>query len=113
MTEGVWSDGTLVLGYLARPASGKPRAGIVVCPGSDGATAILEEVARGLAKAGYAALLVDRLSRAGGTAAVPEGGRGAVLATPGAAAQRVADLWGAAAPQRSATRGCGPGASAS
>jgi dienelactone hydrolase len=97
MVEGVWSDGALVRGYLAGPAAGEPHAGIVICPGSDGATAALEEVAPGLAKAGYAARLVDPLSWAGGTAAVPEAERGAVLAAPGAAAQRVADLWGAAA----------------
>src|SRR4051812_45797598 len=95
MTEGVWRDGALVRGYLARPASRTPGAGIVICSGSNGATAYLQEAARRLAKAGYAALLVDPLSREGGTAAVPERERPARLASPGAAARRVADLWGA------------------
>ena len=69
----------------------------MICPGSDGATAELEEVARSLATAGYAALLVDPFSRAGGTAAVPAAERPVRLAAPGAEAQRLADVRSAAA----------------
>jgi len=92
MVQAVWGNGTPLRGYLARPASGRSRAAIVLCPDRDGATPYFEGVARAVAKAGYATLLADPLSRAGGTAAVPENDRAALLTAPGAAEQRVADL---------------------
>ena len=97
MVEAVWGEGVTLRGYLAVPASGRPRAALVLCPDRDGATPFFEGVARAFAKAGYTTLLADPLARAGGTAAVPEHTRAALLTEPGAAALRVADLRDAAA----------------
>jgi carboxymethylenebutenolidase len=96
MVEAIWGDGALIKGYLARPAEGPPRAGVIVCAGENGATEFLRGVTRRLAKDGYAGLLVDPLSRAGGTAAVPPADRVARLTADDAEAERLADLQGAA-----------------
>jgi carboxymethylenebutenolidase len=96
MVEALWGDGAPTKGFLARPEAGAPRAGIVVCAGEDGATEFLRGVTRRLAKDGYAGLLVDPLSRGGGTAAVPVAARAAIQTAHGAAAERHAELQGAA-----------------
>ena len=58
-------------GYLAMPAApatgGAKRAGILVCHENAGLTPHIRDVARRFAKAGYAALAVDLLTREGGT----------------------------------------------
>ncbi len=60
----------LIKGYFALPAAeGSPPA-VFVCHENRGLNAHIEDVTRRLAKAGYAALAVDLLSRQGGTAAV-------------------------------------------
>lgn len=63
-------DGAALSGYFAVPAAGEPRGTVLVCHENRGLTAHIEDVTRRLAKAGYAALAVDLLSRQGGTAAV-------------------------------------------
>ncbi|MEO8083455.1 MAG: dienelactone hydrolase family protein [Ardenticatenales bacterium] len=62
-------DGAPVFAYLAKPAAADgPVPGILVCHENRGLTAHIEDVARRLAKAGYAALAIDLCSREGGTA---------------------------------------------
>jgi carboxymethylenebutenolidase len=57
-------------GYLARPARDGKFPIVLVCHENRGLTPHIEDVTRRLAKAGYAALAVDLLSREGGTAAL-------------------------------------------
>jgi len=59
-----------IMGYLARPAGGEPAPVILVCHENRGLTAHIQDVARRLAKAGYVALVVDLLSRSGGSASL-------------------------------------------
>lgn len=54
-------------GYLARPAGGGSRAGVIVIHEIRGLTDHIRDVTRRVAKAGYLALAVDLASRAGGT----------------------------------------------
>ncbi|NLG99135.1 MAG: dienelactone hydrolase family protein [Chloroflexi bacterium] len=65
-------DGATLLGYLARPAGGDSYAVTLVCHENRGLTEHIKDVTRRLAKAGYAALAVDLLSRSGGTSALSE-----------------------------------------
>jgi carboxymethylenebutenolidase len=58
-----------LMGYLARPAAEGSFPIVLVCHENRGLTPHIEDVTRRLAKAGYAALAVDLLSRDGGTAA--------------------------------------------
>jgi carboxymethylenebutenolidase len=76
-------EGATLYGYLARPASvGSPPV-VLVCHENRGLTEHIKDVTRRLAKAGYAALAVDLLSRQGGTEAVGEGNvPGALGQTP-------------------------------
>lgn len=59
-----------ITGYLARPSGGGVSPVILVCHENRGLTPHIEDVTRRLAKAGYAGLAVDLLSRQGGSAAV-------------------------------------------
>lgn len=56
-----------LFGYLARPAGGGARAGVIVIHEIRGLTDHIRDVTRRVAKAGYVALAVDLASRAGGT----------------------------------------------
>jgi carboxymethylenebutenolidase len=56
-----------VKGYLARPKTDGPQAGILVVHQNRGLNPHIEDIARRLAAEGYAALAVDFLSPAGGT----------------------------------------------
>lgn len=56
-----------VFGYLARPATAGKYPGIAVIHANQGLNDYTRDVARRLAKQGYAALAVDYLSRRGGT----------------------------------------------
>ncbi len=56
-----------VFGYLARPAAPGKYPGIVIIHANQGLNDYTRDVARRLAKQGYAALAVDYLSRHGGT----------------------------------------------
>jgi len=59
-------DGAVLLGYQAVPQGNGPFAVVLVCHENRGLTPHIEDVTRRLAKAGYAALAVDLLSRQGG-----------------------------------------------
>ena len=61
-------DGATLLGYQAHPQQGSgPFAVVLVCHENRGLTEHIRDVTRRFAKAGYAALAVDLLSRSGGT----------------------------------------------
>lgn len=61
-------DGRTLSGYQAYPKRDGPYAVVLVCHENRGLTEHIQDVTRRLAKAGYAALAVDLLSREGGTA---------------------------------------------
>lgn len=63
-------DDTAVLATLARPAGDGSHPVVLVCHENRGLTEHIKDVARRLAKAGYAALAVDLLSRQGGSSVV-------------------------------------------
>lgn len=65
----------VVYGYLPHPATGKSPA-VVITHANQGLNDYTRDVARRLARAGYAALAVDFLSRRGGTAKVNPKGEG-------------------------------------
>jgi carboxymethylenebutenolidase len=62
------NDGATLLGYQAHPTGSGPFAVVLVCHENRGLTPHIQDVTRRLAKAGYAALAVDLLSRQGGVA---------------------------------------------
>ena len=62
------AGGTDISAYLARPESGAAGPAVLVCHENRGLTPHIQDVARRFAKAGYAALALDLLSREGGTA---------------------------------------------
>lgn len=64
------SSGLDVSGYLARPEAGEAGPAVLICHENRGLTAHIQDVARRFAKAGYAALALDLLSREGGTASL-------------------------------------------
>lgn len=64
------ADAATLMGYLARPASEGTAPVILVCHENRGLTPHIQDVTRRFAKAGYAGLAVDLLSRQGGSAAV-------------------------------------------
>jgi len=57
-----------LMGYLAKPAAAGTYPGVIVIHENRGLTAHIKDVTRRLAKAGYVALAVDLVSRAGGSA---------------------------------------------
>ena len=59
-------------GYLARPSGDGAVPIVLVCHENRGLTPHIEDVTRRVAKAGYAGLAVDLLSREGGTAQVAD-----------------------------------------
>ncbi|MBP1135994.1 carboxymethylenebutenolidase [Arthrobacter sp. PvP023] len=61
------AGGTEIGGYLARPAGDKAGPAVLICHENRGLTPHIQDVARRFAKAGYAALALDLLSREGGT----------------------------------------------
>lgn len=63
-------EGAELMGYQARPTGDGPFPMILVCHENRGLTPHIQDVTRRVAKAGYAALAVDLLSRQGGTAAI-------------------------------------------
>jgi carboxymethylenebutenolidase len=60
--------GTTVFGYYARPTQAGTYPGVIVIQENQGLVPHIEEVTRRIAKVGFAALAVDMVSRAGGTA---------------------------------------------
>jgi carboxymethylenebutenolidase len=61
---------TEIMGYLARPSVEEAAPVILICHENRGLTPHIQDVTRRFAKAGYAGLAVDLLSRQGGSAAV-------------------------------------------
>jgi carboxymethylenebutenolidase len=85
------AGGTEITGYLARPETGAAGPAVLVCHENRGLTPHIKDVARRFAKAGYAALAVDLLSREGGTAGMdPDAVPGAL--TRAGAQRHVADF---------------------
>jgi carboxymethylenebutenolidase len=64
------SGGAEISAYLARPEGDSAGPAVLVCHENRGLTAHIQDVARRFAKAGYAALALDLLSREGGTASL-------------------------------------------
>jgi carboxymethylenebutenolidase len=60
-------------GYMARPAGQQSAPVILICHENRGLTPHIQDVTRRFAKAGYAALAVDLVSRHGGSAEAGEG----------------------------------------
>ncbi len=76
-------EAATLLGYLARPTQGEALPVVLVCHENRGLTDYIRDVTRRLAKAGYAALAVDLLSRRGGTARLnPDDVPGVLGSTP-------------------------------
>ena len=85
------SGGTDISGYLARPESGQAGPAVLICHENRGLTPHIQDVARRFAKAGYAALALDLLSREGGTAGMdPDAVSGAL--TQAGAQRHVSDF---------------------
>jgi carboxymethylenebutenolidase len=63
-------EGAQLMGYLAKPTGDGPFPIILVCHENRGLTPHIQDVTRRVAKAGYAGLAVDLLSRQGGTAGI-------------------------------------------
>jgi carboxymethylenebutenolidase len=85
------ADGTDISGYLARPESGAAGPAVLVCHENRGLTPHIQDVARRFAKAGYAALALDLLSREGGTASLDSDAASGALTSAGAP-RHVADF---------------------
>lgn len=66
------SSGTDVRGYLAHAEAGTAGPAVLICHENRGLTPHIQDVARRFAKAGYAALALDLLSREGGTASLDQ-----------------------------------------
>jgi carboxymethylenebutenolidase len=64
------AGGAEISGYLARPEAAEAGPAVLVCHENRGLTPHIQDVARRFAKAGYAALALDLLSREGGTASL-------------------------------------------
>ena len=60
------ADGATLMGYAARPASGRPAGGILVVHENRGLLEHIKDVVRRVATAGFTGLSVDLLSRDGG-----------------------------------------------
>jgi carboxymethylenebutenolidase len=67
-------SGATLMGYQAHPTGAGPFPVVLVCHENRGLTAHIQDVARRFAKAGYATLAVDLLSRQGGSAKIGESG---------------------------------------
>jgi carboxymethylenebutenolidase len=80
-----------LLGYLAHPAQAGAFPVVLICHENRGLTAHIQDVTRRFAKAGYAALAVDLLSRQGGSDQVGESNAPGALGNI-APAQFVADF---------------------
>lgn len=63
-------QGATLMGYLVKPKAEGPFPIVLVCHENRGLTEHIQDVTRRVAKAGYAGLSVDLLSRQGGTAKV-------------------------------------------
>lgn len=91
------SNGATIQAYWARPSAAGRYPAVLIAHENRGTGPHYQDVARRFAKAGYAAIILDLLSRQGGTAAVPPNEVGGILTAPGAADQFVNDFRAAAA----------------
>lgn len=91
------SGSATIQAYIARPRSDGRYPAVMICHENRGTDEHYQDVTRRFAKNGYVGLHLDLLSRQGGTNAVAENERGAVLSAPGAAEQWVADFQAAMA----------------
>lgn len=78
------SGGVEISAYLARPEGGAAGPAVLVCHENRGLTPHVQDVARRFAKAGYAALALDLLSREGGTASLDRDAVPGALTSAGA-----------------------------
>ncbi|MEV7134824.1 dienelactone hydrolase family protein [Arthrobacter sp. NPDC093128] len=85
------SGGTDISAYLARPEGDEAGPAVLVCHENRGLTPHIQDVARRFAKAGYAALAPDLLSREGGTASLDRDAVPGALTQAGAS-RHVADF---------------------
>jgi carboxymethylenebutenolidase len=85
------AGGTDISGYLARPESSAAGPAVLICHENRGLTPHIQDVARRFAKAGYAALALDLLSREGGTASLDSDAVSGALTSAGSA-RHVADF---------------------
>ncbi len=85
------ADGTDISGYLARSEGGAAGPAVLVCHENRGLTPHIQDIARRFAKAGYAALALDLLSREGGTASLDTDAVSGALTRAGAQ-RHVADF---------------------
>ena len=85
------AGGTDISGYLARPESSAAGPAVLICHENRGLTPHIQDVARRFAKAGYAALALDLLSREGGTASLDSDAVSGALTSAGPA-RHVADF---------------------
>ncbi|MDI3211037.1 dienelactone hydrolase family protein [Arthrobacter sp. AL12] len=85
------AGGTEISAYLARPEAGAAGPAVLICHENRGLTPHIEDVARRFAKAGYAALALDLLSREGGTAGMDRDAVPGALTAAGAE-RHVADF---------------------
>ena len=65
-------DGSMLMGYAARPKGNGPFPLVLVCHENRGLLEHIKDVTRRAAKSGYASLAVDLLSREGGTGKVAD-----------------------------------------
>jgi carboxymethylenebutenolidase len=82
---GYEADGEFVEGYVARPADGKPRPGVVLLSGMSGLTWTQREITRLYARAGFVALSPDFME------SQPQGRTAALLAKNSLDVNRAAD----------------------
>lgn len=66
-------DAGPIFGYLSMPKGQGPFAGVLVIHENAGTAEHFKDITRRFAKAGYASLHLDLLSRRGGTESIPEG----------------------------------------
>ena len=85
------SGGATIQAYWARPVTAGRHPAILIAHENTGISDHFRDVARRFAKAGYVGIILDLLSRQGGTAAVPTNEIGGIISGPGAADQWVND----------------------
>ncbi|MBT2594833.1 dienelactone hydrolase family protein [Arthrobacter sp. ISL-72] len=85
------SGGADFSAYLARPEGDEAGPAVLICHENRGLTPHIQDVARRFAKAGYAALALDLLSREGGTQSLDRDAVPGALTQAGAA-RHVADF---------------------
>lgn len=79
------SGGATIMAYWARPRAAGRYPAVMIAHENRGTGPHYEDVARRFAKAGYVGIVLDLLSRQGGTAAVPPNEIGGIISAPGAA----------------------------